>query len=37
MSNSNAITSGLIPELYKLIIVVVCSILSVIFLHHFLI
>jgi hypothetical protein len=34
MSNSNAITSGLIPELYKLIIVAVCSTLSDKFSHH---
>ena len=34
MSNSNAITSGLIPELYKLIIVVVCSTLSDNLDHH---
>ena len=34
MSNSKAITSGLIPELYKLIIVAVCSTFSVKFNHH---
>ena len=36
MSNSKAITSGLIPELYKLIIVAVCSTLPVKFNHHLL-
>ncbi len=34
MSNSKAITSGLSPELYKLIIVAVCSTLSDKFNHH---
>lgn len=34
MSNSKAITSGLNPELYKLIIVAVCSTFSDKFIHH---